>query len=361
LSSFIPSVPSLQNILPIPRVAAFHCDPDDVERDNLLPIWQKHKVAVKTAIWHSPAYSKVDSAAACYDHWHERVSPRLFWLKEKGLDLIACGDEFGREEIQRDAYERNPWTAQATSEIASTIARMGNCLYLDVIDESNTKIAGWQPHKLVKAWRDGGGPTIAWPVLGSDESIENPDFAGLHMKQWRHWDCRSLRERIRCIHESFTGVRQEWLVSSLIAATAKQWSLRQGRWYAGHPGVSPGEITAQGWAAIACGASYLEVYSYDPWRWITQRCSGIDGEKYTGFRPGTDLWPDFLELLESIDRQRHILTATPIYKPVLRTNWIFGRRGPYVIGVYFGEREVKVPIGRGVIRPGNVWFHYLKD
>lgn len=362
----IPTKPSGQRYLPRPIISLFNCDPVDIQRDNLLDLFKKHKIAVKRAVFNSPAYTQAKTYEVQQAIHTALVAPDLRWIRDNDLSLIAGGDEMGREQPERTAADTIDWFPKAITTLANRLQVMGNCLYLATIDEHDLKIGGWDGFdRIAEAWRAGMGPPISHPTLCPPSRLDHPATADLHNRQMCWWACRTLREYIAQIKRAFIGVRKGWLVSCNICTMGPKFIVdREGRVLPSHLGVKPEWIPAQGWAAFAMGGSYLECYSYNCHRWrvaFNEKLPNTtlwQGMSEGPGRPG-ELWGGFGKLLASIKNHEHGLMMTP-YEPVFKGPYMVGRRGKFVWAINRSRSVVTHPFNlRKRMEPAEVVFKYL--
>jgi hypothetical protein len=355
-----------QRCLATPIVSLFNCDPEDIQRDGLIPTFQKFNLAVKRQIFPSPAYTGAKTLDEHRAAIGARVLPDLRWLKDNRLSLIGEADEFGREERERAAANSISWFPAAIRELAAKISELGNCRYLATIDEHDTKIGTWDFRPIVQAWREGSGPPISHPTLNPPGRLEHPDTAELHNRQIYWFTCWTLRDYIRQIKRALSGVRKDWLLSCNICTMGPKYVVgHDGQILPSHKGVEPQWIVAEGWAALAMGASYLECYSYNPYRWRQAfREQKPNTTLWQGMCPGLgrpgELWGGFGQLLRTIKDHEHGLMMSP-YEPVFNGPWVIGRRGQFVWAINRSRHLQRPPWGPAnpKAESGTVLFRYL--
>lgn len=354
----LPTIRSGVATLPRIKSALFNLPPSEIERDGILGRMQRLGLCVKTQVFNSPAYSGVQTFPEWLAHFENHTAPRIRWAKDNGLELIADGDEFCREQPARDALDNISWMPDAVKHTASYIAALGNCHVLDVVDESDTKLPiHWKPLRLTVPWRAGGGPPEAFPSLGGPSSLEQFQYARLAAREWPWWSMRNIRQRVRAIGRACDRVPAGWPLSCLVCTIAKKEEINSlGVSSVSFQGISPGDIMAQSYAAVAWGSSILEYFGYDWHQWIEQRDNrGAGMTLHTGIRYGSGLWNDFEETQYSL-RDRHEALQGDVFIPIEHGPWLCCRRGKLKWVINLSRYSLLAPRGSDIVPPSGVWF-----
>lgn len=342
----MPTTPADVAILPRPVGAFFNLPPSEIQRHGLTRTVKDLGLAVKFQVFNSPAYSRVPSFPAWKAAFESEdgLESAIRWCEAEDIDFIAGGDEFCREQVERDALDGIEWvTREAVPHLAARIARSGRCKLLGVVDESNTKLpAGWKPTRLVGPWRSAGGPPIAWPSLVHPSPLETAEHSDATAREWMWWGTYSLKQRIRAIWDCTRNLPPGRVMSCLVCTIARTEMVdAAGKVWSYFGGVKPGEIMAQSWAALARGASILEYYGFDWDQWIEEREESKPGAYLqTGIRPGSDLWADFEATQRSILEHAEELAGKP-FKALWRPPHLCGRRGKLAWSVSMESGRVR--------------------
>jgi hypothetical protein len=365
----LPADPSGQALMPRVVRTLFHCLPGDVAADGLAlgAAGVSHLTCgVFVSPGDQPAWDTFDKWKAA---WEYLVRPNLDWCAANGFRILGTGDDFMRNDVERQWLAASPFAEQAVRHVAAALRDSGLCDGIEMVDEVWADPAFFDVTPFLSWWRSEGGPPVAWPNQ-YPVAWEVPALSDYSSRYWTDLEWRpgrpppysltawQMRNGIARAYRDVPTARP-WLCLASCAGPFYGKRAAGGDYQPGDllhkGGVRAADVVGQVWLALAHGASGVRLYGYD-WRlWRDHRANATVGtnELQTGARPGDERWPGVAAALSSVASREAQLLGTP-YTPTVSGPWVFGRRGSLVWGVNTSERALPSPNGPGVVvSPGG--------
>lgn len=315
----IPSVKSGRYLDPRGvTVSLFNLDIDDVDLDKFKPkAWGI--TAIECQVFCSPCHhAGLENFTDWEDRQEELIYPRLKRIRGMDLDLVALGDEICRLPQNREWLANESWARAAVQALAQRLTNY-RCVGLELVDEANFLLGSWEPTDLCQWWNEIGGPPISIPGhFPGGSTLER--FGTYISRYFPWWYGQRMPSYDDLLREYLRKTPRDKALSVLINC-AGPWTV--GGEVRTVPPTSK-EILAQGWIALARGASRLRLWSYDPDRW--RRDTGYS--HLVGSKPGDDRWTGVAGLLASIRDYKEELYQDH-YIPTYEGPWLYGRRGQF--------------------------------